>query len=200
MKKIILSHLKASNAPIERCSKVLLSQLAHMPSAPGMNYPFQFVLHEIMHLEGLGSTQTKPASPFTKNGALQNFMHKHFFVPSYDHLAVNAMLTWKMDNARSKKFEQMAMMVQKKSPRLDSDEDKYAFSCEVAKQFMLAIESRRKNEEATGDWLIYTNHQGQNYYLCIARHDEDKFILEALKACVEQFPFIRALLPSEENY
>lgn len=71
--------------PVDRCSNILFSQLVHMPPYAGFNLPFQFVEREIGYLEGHhGHTATKPAEPFSKNGILLGFMHKHFYVPGYD--------------------------------------------------------------------------------------------------------------------
>lgn len=77
--------------PIDRCSNIPFSQLAQMPPYGGFNLPFQFVEREIGYLEGHHEyAATKPAEPFSKNGILHGFMHKHFYVPGYDHLGINA--------------------------------------------------------------------------------------------------------------
>lgn len=186
--------------PIDRCSQILFSQLAHMPAYRGLNSPFQFVEREIMHLEGLAQTITKPAMPFKKSGKLAGFMHKHFCVPGYEHLGVNALLAWQLGKAGSKKLTDMALRIAK--PYADVEQNKEVllkFSGEIARAVVFGpggLQDRQSSAKATGDWIIYASHQGQNYYLCISKHDEYDFILEALKLCGAQYPFVTALLNS----
>jgi hypothetical protein len=178
--------------PLDRCSQVLFSQLAHMPNYGGMNYPYQFVEREIKHLEGLGDTTTKPEAPFRKN-PLSGFMHNHFCVPGYEHLGINTKLAWKFGNPNPKKFSQMALSIVKRYVNSNqTDEDKRQCAGEIANEIVSGrggVQDRLRGN-ATGDWIIYLPHKGKNYYLCIAKHDEDGFILEAIKHCTTDFPFI----------
>lgn len=199
MSKIIFAHFKAQDAPITRCSEVLLSQLAHMPMTQGMNYPFQFVLQEIIHLEDNRKSQTKPPERFTRNPALRSFWHKHFCVPQYEHLGWNARAALKSNvvldgSDEPEKFTQMALTVAKKHTEATTDEELWKFSSDLADEFMKRIEKGRTDGVNTGDWLIYTAYQGKNYYLCIAKHHEDEFIIEALKTCSQELPWIKELL------
>jgi hypothetical protein len=181
--------------PVDRCSRIFFSQLAHMPGYSGLNYPFQFVEREIRHLEGKGDTITKPAAAFNKSGPLRNFMHKHFCVAGYEHLGVNAKLAWKLDNPRSPKFFQMALRVAKPYKNRDLNEaDSWKFAGELANEIVHGAGGLddRLAGSATGDWIIYLPHHGQNYYLCIAEHDEDRFILDTIKHCAAEFPFVCA--------
>lgn len=187
--------------PIDRCSRVLFSQLAHMRDYGGMNYPFQFVEREIAHLEGLEQTQTKPAMPFKKSGKLSGFMHKHFFVPGYGHLGVNVMNAWSLDRPNSKKFSEMALRLAKPyaTEGQNTREELWKFSGELAHEVMRGkggLEDRFASEDGTGDWLVFISHEGKNYYLCIARHGEDEFILGALKSCILEYPFLEVILKS----
>ena len=45
---------------------------------------------------------------------------------------------------------------------------------------------------ATGEWIIFDKEDGQNYYLCLARHtDGDEAIFGKLKQLVfPEFPFL----------
>jgi len=187
--------------PAERCSQILFSQLAHMPAYGGLNHPFQFVEREIMELEGMGTGQgsTKPAAPFRASGRLSGLMHKHFFVPGYEHLGVNAKLAWKLDDPKSGKASEMISRIAKRYQEIPFDakvaED---FSRELAQEFVYGAHGvlDRLSGKGTGDWIVYVPHDGKNYYLCIAKHDEDDFILDAVKRCAGDFPFIDELIPS----
>lgn len=184
--------------PVDRCSQVLFSQLAHMPPYRGVNLPFQFVQSEIQHLEGNGSTSTKSATPFSKRGKLAGFWHKHFCVPGYEHLGVNASIAWEFDKPGSTKFTDMTRKIA--APYADVEQTKddlLRSSREIAQAVVYGpggLQERQASAKATGDWIVYAPHKGQNYYLCISKHDEDEFILEALKQCGIQYSFVSSLL------
>jgi hypothetical protein len=55
--------------PVDRCSQILFSQLAHMPNRRVMNYPFQFVEREIQHLEGQGKNSNEASFALQQEGA-----------------------------------------------------------------------------------------------------------------------------------
>ncbi|MBJ9625737.1 hypothetical protein [Burkholderia multivorans] len=50
----------------------------------------------------------------------------------------------------------------------------------------------------TGEWLIYAENEGQNYYLCLGSHDGDhQKIRQQIEAiCCDEFPFLRSVLCS----
>ena len=52
--------------------------------------------------------------------------------------------------------------------------------------------------ELTGEWIIYAQHDGANYYLCLGRHDSgDDYLRRQIDAiCCREFPFLTALLPA----
>ncbi|MGC2656408.1 MAG: hypothetical protein WA324_00415 [Bryobacteraceae bacterium] len=182
--------------PVERYSQTLFSQLPHMPGYGCVNRPFQFVEYEIRCLEGLGDSSTKPAQSFSEKGQLHGFMHKHFFVPGYKHLGVNAELAWKLDKPNSGKLPQMIQQVAKRHNNNRTEADTQQFSAELAKKFVYGPDGLlyRLSGKATGDWIIFLPHESKNYYLCIAKHDEDDFILEAIQQCAAESPFITDVL------
>jgi hypothetical protein len=61
--QFILQSFSRRGLPIDRCSQIIFSQLARMPNYGRINFPFQFVEHEIRHLEGMGRTSTRPPTP-----------------------------------------------------------------------------------------------------------------------------------------
>ena len=187
----IVETFSRKGVPVNRCSQILFSQLARMPNYGGVNYPLQFVEREIMHLEGLGQTRTKPAAPL--RGQLRGFMHKHFFVPGYEHLGVNARLAWKLDNNNSRKFSQMASSIAKRYKDEQTTDGLWKFSGEIAAAFTKGLTDRLSGT-GTGDWIIYITHETRNYYLCIAKHGENDFILNTITLCAAEFPFINDIL------
>ncbi len=163
-----------------------------------MNFPFQFVQREIEHLEGKPGTTTKLPGAFKATGILAAFMHKHFYVPGYEHLGRNAQQAWKLQAPNSKKLHEMISRIANPYRNQEpSDTNALEFSQRVANELVVGpggVEDRLKGK-ATGDWLVYREHDGENYYLCIAKHDEDDFIVEAIRNCFADFPFLSSFLP-----
>lgn len=52
---------------------------------------------------------------------------------------------------------------------------------------------RSREQRLTGDWIIFAKHQGQNYYLDLASHQEnDADIFSRIsQGCFHQFPFLK---------
>jgi len=125
-------------------------------------------------------------------------MHKHFYVPGYDHLGINAQLAWKFNDPKSQKFSQMLSRLRKPYNGLQQLDtaDMENFASELAREVVFGQDGvqARLSGRGTGDWIVYLTHEGQNYYLCIAKHGEDEFILETIKLCCVDFPSISALL------
>jgi hypothetical protein len=55
---------------------------------------------------------------------------------------------------------------------------------------------RSRDESLTGQWIVYAQHEGRNYYLCLALHDEgDAAIFGRIKnGCIGEFPFLQSQL------
>lgn len=199
--EIIRESFFRNKLPVAQCSRVLLSQLSHMQNYGGINHSYQFVEREIMHMEGLGKTITKPATPFRIGGKLSGFKHKHFCLPGSEHIAANTMNTWRLKNQNSVKFNTMAAKLAQTYATKESNtpEEMWKFSGEIAQEMVFGkdgVANRFANAEGTGDWLIFVEHENKNYYLCIAKHDEDDFIFGALKNCISDFPFIEQIFAS----
>lgn len=52
---------------------------------------------------------------------------------------------------------------------------------------------RSREQKLTGDWIIFAKHEGQNYYLDLASHQEqDVDIYSRIsQGCFDQFPFLK---------
>ena len=111
---------------------------------------------------------------------------------------VNASIAWEFDKPGSTKFTDMARKIA--APYADVEQTKddlLKFSREIAQAVVYGpggLQERQASAGVTGDWIVYAPHKGQNYYLCISKHDEDEFILKALKQCGFQYPFVSASL------
>ncbi|MGF1733680.1 hypothetical protein [Photobacterium kasasachensis] len=70
-------------------------------------------------------------------------------------------------------------------------------AAEIARRMVDETLNKRKSEKKmTGEWVVYTKHQGKNYYLCLARHDDDdQFIRNRIEEhCMREFPFLESVL------
>jgi len=63
------------------------------------------------------------------------------------------------------------------------------------------FEARETNKKLTGEWIIYLQHEGNNYYLCCNTHDAgDQFIYERImKNCVWDFPNLPTWLNAQQT-
>ncbi len=59
----------------------------------------------------------------------------------------------------------------------------------AGRMYQQAISSKSR-KGLNGEWLIYKRHEGKNYFLCLAKHDEgDELIYEnKIRPCLLEFP------------
>ena len=151
------------------------------------------VMEEIKALEGLRqSSRTKPASMFERNKPLRGLWHKHYLEDGLPSMAINL-------RKGLKKFgiplaEKMVEDAQR------SGEKRYFSEKDVPQIAHDAVEGNWKRlmtESAlTGQWIIFAQHEGKNYYLCLGHHsDEDQKIRDQIDAiCVREFSFLKGIL------
>ncbi|WP_233863016.1 hypothetical protein [Paraburkholderia adhaesiva] len=148
------------------------------------------VLHELDQLEGNGDyTLTKAALPFTK-APLSGFWHKHFF--SAHHLVRNINLRWNVRGGGNKAFDQLIDEVAREHGNHPA-----RWQAVLAHRLTFgAYKERASERRLTGDWIIYAVHEGTNYCLDLATHEEakaygDERLYEKLQAgSAAEFPFL----------
>lgn len=123
------------------------------------------VLDEIRAIEGNGRRQSRTKAPTSfKGGLLHGLKHKHFF--NARHIAKNLQNYWNQDTDKAKNA------INKIVTRHSSD-DLWTLSGEIASRYVHeAFEHKNLSRSLTGDWIIYKRHNGRNYYLCLAGHEE----------------------------
>lgn len=146
--------------------------------------PFS-IIDEIKSIEGLGpSRQTKPASEF-KGPHLRGLWHKHFFAANPSLLAHN--ITNQLAGGKLKKLVEK-VLDPNKSPVVTKE-----MIGELSHRLVVeSLEDRAADSKLTGEWIVFTKHQGQNYYLCLTTHESgDENIAQSIKAaCLPQFSFL----------
>ncbi len=123
------------------------------------------VLDELDYLEGIRPTsKTKRESPF-KGPHLQPFWHKHF--SSARHLVRNIGIRWNLAGGGNRDLDQMLREVAE-----TYGEDPELWQAYLAHRLVVSGFEERARRGLTGDWIIYAKHDGANYYLDLATHEE----------------------------
>jgi hypothetical protein len=162
---------------------------ARVPTLPGD--PAKIVA-EVRGLEGLGSSGTRAAEEFGRP-PLRGFWKKHYLVGGMGSLAKNIML------GLGKKRRGLRRIVQEHWNPATAHLPPEAVSRNIANAITNLYADRSLAQELTGEWIVFARHEGQNYYLCLAMHEEVRadpnVLVERIKnGCVPEFPFLQEQL------
>lgn len=147
------------------------------------------VLDQINYLEGIKlASSTKAATQF-RNPPLFPFWHKHFMLPH--QIMRNIEIRWNLGGGGNKDLDQMIREVIK-----DHGDDPDIWPSVLAHRATVEAFEDRAKRGLTGHWLIFAKHEGINYYLDLATHEEGvKEKAHALKEKLingsqAEFPFL----------
>lgn len=150
------------------------------------------ILDQIKNLEGVGRRSfMKPGAPF-KHPPLKGLMHQHYMVNGIASMAQNLMVALKrygIPTLEQSLAEAEASGVERTLTVQDINR--------LAHDVVMGNYERRANaQELTGEWIVYAQHQGANYYLCLGRHDsgDDHLRAQIDLICVPEFPFLSTVL------
>jgi hypothetical protein len=158
------------------------------------------VIREIQALEGMGiASKMKPAVQFTRPH-LKGLWHQHYLPSGMSAMAHNIRNGLHKDGLPW--FEQRIREAQ------EAGEDRYVSEDDIKFIAHDAVignwERRSQASEMTGEWIIYAEHEGAKYYLCLGQHNSgDAALRKNIDAtCVQEFPFLSDILvpvdPSNE--
>jgi hypothetical protein len=125
------------------------------------------VLDELDYLEGIRlSSRTKTEQQFTKT-PLHPFWHKHFFLEK--HLPRNVEVRWNLHDGGNKDLTRL----------LDEVTENFGESLDLWPSYLthrIVVQGfeERAQRGLTGDWIIFAKHDGRNFYLDLAIHEEGK--------------------------
>ena len=152
------------------------------------------VVSQIRALEGIEAGRgLKPATQF-KHPPLQGLWHQHYLEDGLPSMARN------IRKAIGKYG--LPWVEQKIADAKATGETKYFTEDDIAQIAHDAVTSnweRLTHDEAlTGEWLIFAMHEGNNYYLCLGKHDSgDNQLRTQIDAiCLHEFPFLKDTLSS----
>jgi hypothetical protein len=158
----------------------------------GIDSPF-CIIDQLDFLDGIKSTSsTKPAQEF-KHPPLAGFWHKHFFAVGRGHNVKNMMIRWGISGDGSgrgnKDWHSLFARVCK-----DGEIFTEQTAGVLAHELVLKAMDERYQRGFTGDWIIYKPHDGLNYYLELATHEEgkepEKLYEKLVSACRAEYPFL----------
>lgn len=151
------------------------------------------VMQEIRALEGIGSASRMKPPIQNKHPPLKGLWHKHYFGEGMPALAANILkglgrFGLPISEQKIKEASEAG------EERCFTHEDLRAITHEAVYGHMsrLALE-----QGLTGEWLLYAEHEGQKYYLCLATHDSashDEVRRRIDAICCAEFPFLAELL------
>jgi hypothetical protein len=175
-----------SRAAPGRVSTILMFEVycrALVPSVPGD--PNKIVA-EIRALEGVGRlVGTKPPSRF-KHPPLRGLWKKHYLLGGVASVARNVELGF--GSGRRRLREIIKRNHHPSTAHLPPAE----IARKIASEVVDLYAERSTRQALTGEWIVFGQHEGKNYYLCLARHDENNNDIydRVLHGYSSQFPFL----------
>ncbi|WP_342714091.1 hypothetical protein [Bradyrhizobium sp. B039] len=150
------------------------------------------VLRQIDALEGRKPRSTvKEPSPF-KHPPLAPFWHAHYFTSR--HTLRNIGERWNI--ARGPGNDDLGAALNAVAEQHGHDPDVWPGAL-AHRVFIEGMNERTNANRLTGDWIIFAKHDGQNYYLDLARHEEAQgpirsaALMQKLRASsAAEFPFL----------
>lgn len=153
------------------------------------------VVHEINALEGIGNpSQLKPPIQ-NKHPPMKGLWHKHYLEDGRGAIAANV--------RKGLTKYGLPLFKQRIREAQDAGEERYVSMEDVKSLVDDAVHgnlTRLATAEAlTGEWIVFAQHEGKNYYLCLGTHDRSQHEnlrnqIDAL--CCQEFPFLSTLLAS----
>ena len=166
---------------LDRMSTLIWVDMFALEATYGIN-PFE-ILQSIDELEGLApDTNIKPATQF-KFAPLKGLWHKHFFAARF--IARNISLGLGKNGLEKIVRE---VMDPSRSPVI-TEEMVAELAHRVTNE---TLERRAADGKLTGEWIIYAEHMGLNYYLTCKPHSmgDQAIFDEIARHCVSDFPEI----------
>jgi len=153
------------------------------------------VTHEIELLEGREKGGFKPPVQ-NKHPPLKGLWHKHYPRQGLRSLCIN------LEHGLNKYG--IPLLEQKAAGIKAASEARY-LTAEIKRDINELIDDAidgnrnrlKKQQQLTGEWILFAKHEGKNYYLDIATHDKSthdhvRKNIEAI--CYSEFPFLRNIL------
>jgi hypothetical protein len=181
------THLGFCRLDVSRVSQFLLIQLASI--SKHKTYNSFSITDVIQDLEGVGRGGKRRVDQF-KHLPLRGFWKAHFFDAQF--IARNLINHWGLEFENSQKFNALCSGIADEEVKIPS---KAGWQGRLSHEMIMgAYEERARNNRLTGEWIIFSRHNNNNYYLCISRHttkEQDQPVFNFLKTlCEHEYPFL----------
>jgi hypothetical protein len=151
------------------------------------------VVHEIRALEGIGPPSKLKPPIQNKHPPLRGLWHKHYLEDGLSSMAQNIL--------KGLKRYSIPVFQQRIDEAKAAGEDRYVMPEDIEAIATDAVHGNWMRLSAaqalTGEWILFAQHEGQNYYLALATHDKDTHdqVRQQIDAlCCQEFPFLTKLL------
>lgn len=148
------------------------------------------LLDEVKYLERLkSSTATKAVETF-KHQPLKGLKKKHFFNAAFVLENMNA--HWGFSYGGNKRLDEVINEAFDRNATGYVDEELCGFLAHA--MTFGALENRNQGKGLTGEWIVFQEYEGKNFYLTIAAHTEDDqaIFCRVQDAWELDFPFLKA--------
>jgi hypothetical protein len=159
----IKRQVTADRSYADRVSLSFAFQLSQARTTLGEDH---FILDIIDGLENVQQRSTLRAEAQFRHPPLHPFWHVHWSAPR--HIPRNIGIHWNLTGKG--KRDPLTPMLQQVAKKHGHDPARWPGII----TYRLAIEGHRARAERglTGDWIIFGKHEGRNYYLALATHEE----------------------------
>jgi hypothetical protein len=151
------------------------------------------VVHEIQALEGIRNPSGLKPPTQLKDPPLKGLWHKHYLPDGPTSMVINI--------EKGLNLYGLPSFNQRVREAKEAGEERYVPIDDVK---LLADDAVHGNwtrlstaEALTGEWIIYAQHDGKNYYLCLGTHKRSGHgsLRQQIDAiCCQEFPFLSTLL------
>ena len=172
---------------ISRISSIFITQVIQLQTNRTINT--HQMLDEVKYLEGIKKLSSTKKEESFKRPPLKGLMKKHFTDASFILKNLGAHFGYKHGgNKRLDDLVHEAFSINK-SGYVDDEFISYlAYNCTIG-----AFQERASNRNISGEWIVFQVHNGKNYYLTLAAHDEgDENIFKRVRDAYDfDFAFLR---------
>ncbi|HEY5602207.1 MAG TPA: hypothetical protein VIM41_03785 [Gammaproteobacteria bacterium] len=180
------SNLAFHGLDLDRISSIFVAQIYQLERNRVLN--IFGIMDEVKHLEGIKrSTSTGKERPF--NGAVLNGLHKKHFTDAR-FILKNIGIHLGYENGKTARLDLIIRQAFERNTSGYVDDD---FVSYIAHHTTVGAYEERARKSLTGEWIVFKKHEGRNFYLTLAAHDEgDEDIRRRVEMAYEfDFPFLQ---------
>jgi len=151
------------------------------------------VVHEIRALEGIGPPSRLKPPIQNRYQPLKGLWHKHYLEDGIRSTAMNVQ--------RGLNRHGIPLFEQRIREAESAGEERYMSADDIPALVNDVISGNLRRladaEALTGEWIVFAQHEGRNYYLCLATHESNThdYVRRQIDAiCCFEFPFLSSML------